>query len=64
MNGRDKRKKRAQRGRDMARIERRIRDPFRGRCPNRCGGPGPHFVPPSLGQRGFFSCTPIEVVTR
>ncbi len=24
-------------------------------CPN-CGEPGPHFVPPSLGEKGFFMC--------
>ena len=24
-------------------------------CPN-CGKKGPHFVPPSLGEEGFFLC--------
>lgn len=24
-------------------------------CPN-CGEPGPHFVPPSFGDKGFFIC--------
>ena len=24
-------------------------------CPN-CGNPGPHFVPPSFGDIGFFIC--------
>jgi len=24
-------------------------------CPN-CGKPGSHFVPPSLGDEGFFIC--------
>lgn len=24
-------------------------------CRN-CGEPGPHFVPPSLGEPGFFAC--------
>jgi hypothetical protein len=27
----------------------------KGICPN-CGKPGPHFVPPSLGERGFYIC--------
>lgn len=22
-----------------------------------CGKPGPHFVPPSFGEAGFFMCT-------
>lgn len=26
-----------------------------GICPN-CGEKGPHFVPPSLGDKGFFIC--------
>lgn len=30
----------------------------RAMCPNGCGGPGPHFVPPSFGDSGFFICTP------
>ena len=25
------------------------------KCIN-CGGKGPHFVPPSFGDRGFFIC--------
>ena len=25
------------------------------RCPN-CGEYGPHFVPPSFGDKGFFIC--------
>lgn len=25
------------------------------KCPN-CGGEGPHFVPPSMGEPGFFYC--------
>lgn len=28
-------------------------------CPNNCGEPGPHFVPPSLGEAGFYTCTPL-----
>ena len=28
-------------------------------CPNGCGQPGPHFVPPSLGEKGFFHCEPL-----
>ena len=24
-------------------------------CPN-CGEQGPHYVPPSLGEKGFFVC--------
>jgi hypothetical protein len=23
---------------------------------SRCGEPGPHFVPPSLGEEGFWAC--------
>jgi hypothetical protein len=34
-----------------------IRDPWGGKCPNGCGEAGPHFVPPSLGDPGFFVCT-------
>jgi len=30
-------------------------DPTKSLCPN-CGKPGPHFVPPSLGEVGFFTC--------
>ena len=26
-------------------------------CPN-CGKQGPHFVPPSFGEDGFFICEP------
>lgn len=26
-------------------------------CSN-CGEKGPHFVPPSMGDRGFFMCKP------
>ena len=29
--------------------------PQTNKCPN-CGGIGPHFVPPSLGEKGFFIC--------
>lgn len=28
-------------------------------CPN-CGKKGPHFVPPSLGEQGFFLCDKEE----
>lgn len=28
-------------------------------CPNGCGQPGPHFVPPSLGEPGFYLCKPL-----
>lgn len=28
------------------------------RCPN-CGEQGPHFVPPSIGEKGFFICKTI-----
>ena len=28
-------------------------------CP-RCGEPGPHYVPPSFGDTGFFSCDPSD----
>lgn len=30
-------------------------------CPN-CGKPGPHFVPPSLGEPGFYICEPAPEV--
>lgn len=29
--------------------------PLRHLC-NHCGEPGPHFVPPSLGEDGFYIC--------
>jgi hypothetical protein len=56
MNGRDKRKKRAQRERDMAPLRRIQR---KWKCPNGCGETGPHFVPPSFGDSGFYICTPL-----
>jgi hypothetical protein len=34
----------------------RIERMKRGLCPA-CGEKGPHFVPPSLGDDGFFLCT-------
>lgn len=63
MNGRDKRKKRAQRKRDTPPVP-RAKSPFGGLCPNGCGEPGPHFVPPSFGDPGFFICTPLAEGTR
>jgi len=39
-------------------MQRRIakwRKPKATICPN-CGQPGPHFVPPSMGEQGFFIC--------
>lgn len=27
----------------------------------KCGKEGPHYVPPSLGEPGFFVCDPTEV---
>jgi len=30
-------------------------------CPN-CGKEGPHYVPPSLGEEGFFICDPSKVI--
>lgn len=55
------------RGRRKARdLERRKRQLSRGldaliygrsACPH-CGQPGPHFVPPSMGERGFYICDP------
>jgi len=48
MNGRDKRRLRAQRG--------RVREAMTAVCPN-CKGPGLHFVPPSLGERGYYICS-------
>lgn len=29
-------------------------------CINGCGKPGPHYCPPSMGDPGFFMCTPTE----
>ena len=29
-------------------------------CINGCGELGPHYVPPSPGEAGFFTCTPKE----
>jgi len=28
-------------------------------CPNGCGEPGPHYVPPSVGDAGFYACKPL-----
>lgn len=55
MNGRDKRQERRWRRRAEAKA-RESQPP----CLNGCGMPGPHFMPPSLGQRGFYICTPKE----
>lgn len=30
-------------------------------CPN-CGKEGPHYVPPSLGEEGFFVCDPTKII--
>lgn len=40
------------------RAEKRRR-PFFSVCPN-CGGKGPHFIPPSFGDPGFYACEAIE----
>lgn len=29
------------------------------RCPH-CGGIGPHYVPPSCGENGFFACDSLN----
>lgn len=55
MNGRDKRQERRWARRAAVRERGRQTQPL---CPNGCGQPGPHFVPPSLGQPGFYSCEP------
>lgn len=31
----------------------------KGPCIN-CGKPGAHFVPPSFGEEGFYTCGPKE----
>lgn len=36
----------------------RIKNPFGRLCPNGCGEPGPHFVPPGFGSPGMFICKP------
>ncbi len=36
----------------------RVKDNKTHKCPN-CGEKGSHFVPPSLGEEGFFSCTKV-----
>lgn len=28
-------------------------------CPN-CNKPGPHYVPPSMGDEGFFACEALN----
>ena len=33
--------------------------PLGHKCSN-CGEDGPHFVPPSFGDPGFYMCTPKE----
>lgn len=60
MNGRDKRRKKAERRRNDPKIKALTRKSLglSRLCPNGCGEPGPHFVPPSFGDRGFFVCTP------
>lgn len=57
MNGRDKRRKKYRLRKAAAKAVQHARDPWGGTCPNGCGGRGPHFVPPSLGERGFYVCT-------
>lgn len=34
-----------------------------GKCP-RCGGEGPHFVPPSIGEEGFFVCEAMNKLNK
>ena len=36
--------------------KRRNFDPHKPRKCINCGKPGPHFVPPSFGEKGFFTC--------
>lgn len=36
----------------------RVKDNKTHKCPN-CGEKGSHLVPPSLGEKGFFSCTKV-----
>lgn len=33
-----------------------------GRCLN-CGEPGPHFVPPSFGDEGFYMCVKRDTIS-
>jgi len=40
---------------DLERRERAIRERHDPPCPN-CGQPGRHFMPPSMGDRGFYVC--------
>lgn len=42
--------------------KRRSPDPRNFKSPPclNCGQPGPHFVPPSFGDRGFYICTKKE----
>lgn len=46
MNGRDKRRRRAERAKQGV------------TCPN-CLQKGRHYVPPSLGETGFFTCESV-----
>jgi hypothetical protein len=55
VNGRDKRRAKA-RERRAKFIERHGQ-----LCMNGCGKPGPHFVPPSMGESGFYTCKTLEV---
>lgn len=52
-------KERAIRESDHARSARGLPPPRP--CIN-CGGRGPHFIGPSFGDEGFFTCEPKNVV--
>ena len=43
-------------------IPKGVRNPFGRLCPNGCGEPGPHFVPPSFGSPGVFICRSVKEI--
>lgn len=40
--------------------QKQIRTIWGKMCPNNCGEPGPHFIPPGFGSPGMFMCKPLE----
>lgn len=51
-----RRRLKAQRNREN--VEALHRAHFKGPACTNCGEQGAHFVPPSMGEPGFFHCTP------
>jgi hypothetical protein len=56
-----KRREKARQRRRDAMIQHRRN--FKGATCSKCGEPGPHYVPPSLGEPGFYACASFKKVS-